>query len=88
MDPPCDQCPKEGPHNEQRYTLSDRNWQAYKLWSKIKATHGTYQLHPKIAGCPLFAQVMWVVDRTVERALDAAKANAIRRAREESARKE
>lgn len=84
MEPPCDQCPRGGPQNEKRYRLSDRNWQAYSLWSKIKATRGTYLLHPKIASCPLFAKVMCRIEQTVEAALDAARAAAIKRAREEA----
>lgn len=86
MDPPCDQCPREGPHNEKRYTLSSRNWQAFKLWSKIKATHGAYQLHPKIATCPLFADNMWIIERSIEAGKNAAELQRYRKSREQAER--
>lgn len=77
MDPPCDQCPKGGPENEKRHTLSVRNCHAYSLWLKIKASHGAYRIHPKIAQSPIFGQVMWLVSKTVKNANQEWKTNAI-----------
>lgn len=68
LGPPCDQCPKGGPENEERLRLSDRNFEAYQLYEKLRATHGTYRLHPKVAGCPTFAENMALIERTIERA--------------------
>lgn len=83
--PPCDQCPRGGPENEQRLTLSDRNYAAVSLYHKLRATRGAYQLDPKIARCPVFAENMWLIENAIESAKAAIKSRAIREASEKSA---
>jgi hypothetical protein len=78
---PCETCPRGGPQNERRYRLSERNYAAFSLWAKLRATRGAYQLDQKIASCPLFAENMSLVEQAVESGRAAAKVDAMERAK-------
>lgn len=83
LPPPCDRCPRGGPQNEERLRLSARGYAAFALYKKLKATHGAYRLHPKIATCPVFAENMRIVESTIEEARAANKLRAIEKAKQE-----
>lgn len=82
MPPPCDQCPRGGPQNEQLLKLSERNWKAYSLYLRIKACQGMFRIHPLIASCPIFADNMRIIDDTIEHV----KREMVERAREKAER--
>ena len=79
--PPCRDCPKGGPENDEDLRLSERNYAAWLLYEKIHATAGTYVLPEHLSRCELFAENMLLVKRALESGRAQAQANAYEQAK-------
>lgn len=60
-DPPCSDCPKGGPENDELYRLSESNYEAWTLYQQLLATRGAMRLPKHLRDCPLFAENMQLI---------------------------
>jgi len=81
--PPCSECPKGGPENDERYRLSERNYEAWAMYEKLQSTGGAYLIPEHLRHCELFASHMWLVRRSLEAGRAKAQAEAYKRASED-----